>query len=343
MAQPFDPDRRELTADAFPVAEDILIPAAATALGVFSASDNGVLAYQAGGVAAGLRLVWRDRAGQEAGVLGDEASYWDVRVSPDGELALVMMAEGGGGNADAWLYEIARNLRTRLTFSEADEWMGAWSPDAREVYFGSSRGVSYDLYRKTVAGAEAEELLYQTDRPKLPSSVSPDGRSLLFSEQQAETSWDLWVLPLDQREARPRPFLAGPFDEAAGMFSPDGRWVAYHSNESGRSEVYITSFPEPGRKWQASTEGGLFPEWRTDGRELFFVSEGEVVAVDVEARGEGLVFGRPRPLFPLEPQESNQRYSPSPDGQRFLAIERVGEQALRPVTVVVNWTARAGH
>jgi Tol biopolymer transport system component len=307
---------------------------------VFSASPNGVLAYQPGGVAAGLRLVWRDRTGQEAGILGDEAAYWDVRLSPDGELALVLMGEGSGGNADAWVYEIDRNIRTRLTFSDADEWGAAWSPDGQDVYFGSSRGVSYDLYRKSVTGAGPEELLYQNDRPKLPSSVSPDGQLLLFSVQDLETSWDVWVLPLGEDGAEPRPLLAGPFDQAVGMFSPDGRWVAFHSNESGRNEVYVTSFLEPGRKWQASTQGGLFPEWGRDGRELFYTAtEGQAVAVDVEARGEGLAFGSPRPLFPLETQESNQRYSPQPDGQRFLTIERVGAQSARPLTVVVNWTA----
>jgi Tol biopolymer transport system component len=340
MAQPFDPDRFELTGEAFPVAEGVQIPAAATALGVFSASQTGVLAYEPGGLVAGFRLVWRDREGDEVGVLGDEAPYWEVRLSPDGELALVLMSDAGGGSSDAWLYEIARNLRTRLTFTEGEEWMAAWSPDGTSVFFGSSRGSAYDLYRKTVTGAEPEELIYETDRPKVPTSVSPDGRLLLFSEQDPETSWDLWVLPLDEDEARPYPFLEGPFEEVVGMFSPDGRWVAYRSSESGRSEVYVVPFPGPGRKWQVSTEGGLWAEWRDDGREIFYQTiDGYVAAVAVEPRGEGLVFGPPRPLFPLEVQESNFRYSPTPDGQRFLAVEPVGGQTALPITVVVNWTA----
>jgi Tol biopolymer transport system component len=344
MAQPFDPDRRELTGEAFPVAEDVLVPAAATALGVFSASQNGVLAYEPGGVGTGLRLVWRDRAGEEIGVLGDEAAYFDVRVSPNGKLALVNMAETGGGNADAWLYEIDRNIRTRLTFTPADEWMGAWSPDGMEVFFASNRDISYDIYRKTVTGTEPEELVYETDRPKLPTSVSPDGRFLLFCEQSPETSWDLWVLPLGGGDARPYPLVQGPFDEAVGMFSPDGHWVAYHSNESGRNEVYVIPFPGPGRKWQVSTEGGLFAEWNADGREIFYLaSDRYVAAVTVESRGEGLVFGPPRPLFPLESQESNLRYSPRPDGRQFLAVERVGGQTAQPVTVVANWTADRGE
>jgi serine/threonine protein kinase/Tol biopolymer transport system component len=340
MAQPFDPDRLELTGEAFPVAEGVHVPAAATAIGVFSASQTGVLAYESGGAAAGFRLAWRDRAGDEVGVLGDEARYWDVRLSPKADLALVLMSDTGGGNADAWLYEIARNLRTRLTFTEADEWMATWSPDGASIFFGSSRGSAYDLYRKTVAGAEPEELLYETDRPKIPTSVSPDGRLLLFSEQDAETSWDLWVLPLDNGEARPYPLLQGPFDEVVGRFSPDGRWVAYRTNESGRNEIYVVPFPGPGRKWQVSTEGGLWAEWRADGKEIFYqTTDGDVAAVTVERRGEGLAFGPPRPLFPLEAQETNFHFSPTPDGQRFLTIEPVGGQRAQPITVVVNWTA----
>jgi Tol biopolymer transport system component/tRNA A-37 threonylcarbamoyl transferase component Bud32 len=340
MAQPFDPDRLELTGEAFPVAEGVHVPAAGTAIGVFSASQTGVLAYESGGAVAGLHLVWRDREGDEIGVLGDEARYWDVRVSPGADLALVLIADAAGGNSDAWIYEIARNLRTRLTFTEADEWMAAWSPDGTSVFFGSSRGSAYDLYRKTVAGADPEELLYETDRPKIPTSVSPDGRLLLFSEQDAETSWDLWVLPLDHDEARPYPLLQGPFDEVAGMFSPDGRWVAYRSNESGRNEIYIVPFPGPGRKWQVSTEGGLWAEWRADGKEIFYqTTGGDVAALTVEARGEGLAFGAPRRLFPLEAQETDFHFSPTPDGQRFLTIEAVAGQTEQPITVVVNWTA----
>lgn len=315
--------------------------APATALSVFSASRTGVVAYAHGGVASGLELTWHDREGKESGTLGDEAAYWDVRLSPAGDLAMVTV---GGVNADVWVYEVARNLRTRLTFTEGDEWAGAWSPDGSTVFFSSSRGSIYDIYRKTVSGAEPEELLHKTDRPKLPTSVSTDGRFLAFSEQDQETSWDLWVLPLDGK-SEPYPFLQGGFDEVVGVFSPDGRWMAYHSNESGRTEVYVRPFPGPGRQWQVSTEGGLWAHWRDDGSEIFYqAGDGQVVAVSVERRGEGLAFGAPRPLFALEPHESNYRFSPAADGSRFLSIERAGSEAApQPLTIVVNWTAGRGE
>ncbi len=190
MARPFDPDGLAFTGEAFPLAEDVRLVAPATALSVFSASQTGVLAYARGGMAGGLKLAWRDREGRETGILGDEGSYWDLRLSPAGDLAMVTV---GDVNADVWIYEVARNLRTRLTFTDGDEWAGAWSPDGSTVFFASSRGSIYDIYRKTVSGDEPEELIHETDRPKLPTSVSPDGRFLAFSEQDQETSWDLWV------------------------------------------------------------------------------------------------------------------------------------------------------
>jgi Tol biopolymer transport system component len=340
MARPFDAERLEFTGEAFPVAEDVRLVAPATALSVFSASQTGVLAYAHGGFSFGLQLAWRDQEGKETGVLGDESAYWDVRVSPAGDLVLTTI---GGANADVWIYEVARNLRTRLTFTEGDEWAGAWSPDGSTVFFASSRGSIYDIYRKAVGGAAPEELLYESENVKLPTSVSPDGRFLAFSEQSQATSWDLWVLPLDG-ESPAYPFLQQPFDEVVGVFSPDGRWMAYHSNESGRSEVYVRPFPGPGRRWQVSTEGGLWAHWRKDGSEIYYqATSGQVMAVPVERRGEGLSFGAPSPMFELDPQESNFRFSPTADGERFLTIERAGAQAPEPLTVVVNWTAARGE
>jgi Tol biopolymer transport system component len=336
MARPFDAERLEFTGEAFPLAEDIRLVAPATALSVFSASQTGVLAYMHGGFSFGLRLAWRDRDGKELGVLGDEAAYWDVRLSPAGDMALTTV---GGASADVWIYEIARNLRTRLTFTEGDEWAGAWSPDGKTVYFSSSRGSIYDLYRKAVGGAAPEELLYESDNVKLPTSVSSDGRFLAFAQQTQDTSWDIWILPLDG-ESPPYPFLEQPFDEAVGVFSPDGRWIAYHSNESGRSEVYVRPFPGPGRQWQVSTDGGLWAHWRDDGNEIYYqATSGQVMAAPVERRGDGLAFGAPSSIFELDPQESNFRFSPTADGERFLAIERVGTQAPQAHTIVVNWTA----
>ena len=337
MAQPFDADGLGLDGAAFPVAEDVRLVAAGTALSVFSASQTGVLASEPGGALAGQSLVWRDREGKELGVLGDEANYWDVRVSPQGDLAMVTI---GAPRGDVWIYEVSRNLRTRLTFSNEDDVAGTWSPDGSAVFYSTSRGSAYDIYRKTVGGAGQEERVHEAGLVSLPTSVSPDGRFLAFSEQSGGTNWDLWILPLDGTD-EPYPFLQTPFDEAVGMFSPDGRWMAYHSNESGRQEVYVRPFPGPGRTWQVSTEGGMWATWREDGNEIVYQAiDGTLTAVPVTTRDDGLAFGTPAPLFQLPTHEVNFRFSPTRDGERFLAIESLDAQDSQPLSVVVNWTAR---
>ncbi len=217
---------------------------------------------------------------------------------------------------------------------------GTWSPDGSAVFYSTSRGSAYDIYRKTVGGAGQEERVHEAGLVSLPTSVSPDGRLLAFSEQSGGTNWDLWILPLDGAD-EPYPFLQEPFDEVVGVFSPDGRWMAYHSNESGRQEVYVRPFPGPGRTWQVSTQGGRWATWREDGNEIIYQAvDGTLTAVPVLTRGDGLAFGTPEPLFPLPTHEENFRFSPTPDGDRFLAIERLDAQTSQPLTVIVNWTAR---
>ncbi len=269
MAQPFDLGKLELSGEARPVAEDVYLVAPATAVAVFSASTDGTLVYQAGGSAATRRLVWRDREGRVAGLLGEEGRYWDLALSPTGDQAAVNVS-GRSGQADTWVFDLARGVGTRLTFDPHDEWGLAWSPDGRTLVFASDRqGHFYDLYSIAVGGTEPEQLLYPSDTTKVPASISPDGQWLLFAEQTRETGWDLWLLPL-HGERTPRPFIKTRFDQPMASFSPDGRWVAYGSNESGRMEVYVVPFPGPGRKWQISTQGGSWPQWRRDGREIFY-------------------------------------------------------------------------
>ena len=339
MARPFDAGRLEFEGEAVPIAEDVRLVAAGTALAVFSASANGVLAYEPGGAATTRRLVWRDRAGKELGGLGEPGDYFDVRLSPDGSLAFVTRGEQSGGNADVWIYEAARNLGTRLTFDPADEWGGAWAPDGRSVVFASNRDGNYDLYRATVGASAADEPLLVSDRLKYPGSFSPDGTLFAFTRDDPETSLDIWILPMDGK-GEPYPFLQGPYSQSVGRFSPDGRWLAYHSDESGRLEVYVAPFPGPGRKWQVSTRGGSWPEWRGDGAELFYqASDGTLTAVSVETRREALVIGAPQALFPFDLADTNFKYTVTAGGQRFLVVEPVGPRHSQPLTVVVNWTA----
>ena len=340
MAQPFDPSRLELSGEAFPLAEDLNLVAPATALAVFSASADGILVYQTGGSGAARKLVWRDRSGRVTGTLGDEATFWDVALSPGGDQAAVNVS-GPAGSADLWLYDIARGVGTRLTFDPHDEWGLAWSPNAKTIAFASDREGHYDLYTIAVGGTQPEQLLYKSDTTKVPDCISPDGRLLMYSEQSRETGWDLWLLPLEG-EHTPRPFINTPFDQPMAAFSPDSRWVAYGSNESGAMEVYVVPFPGPGRKWQISTQGGSWPQWRSDGREIFYRGPtGTIFATSIEAGGDTLTIGMPESLFLLAtPQSSNQRYFPKPDGSGFLSIEPVDAQVRSPLTVVMNWPAK---
>ena len=341
MAQPFDPSRLELSGEASPLAEDLDLVAPGTALAVFSASVNGTLVYQTGGSTAARKLVWRDRDGRVTGSLGEEATYWDLSLSPNGDQAAVNVS-GPSGSADTWLYDISRGVGTRLTFDPHDEWGLAWSPDGRTLAFASDRQGHYDLYSIAVGGTEPEQVLYASETTKVPASISPDGQLLLFAEQNRDTGWDLWLLPLEG-ERTPRPFINTRFDQPVAAFSPDGRWVAYGSNESGRMEVYVVPFPGPGRKWQISTQGGSWPQWRRDGREIFYRGPaGTIFATQVEARGDTLTVGMPKSLFVLQtPESSNQRYAPTADGEHFLSIEPIAAQARSPLTVVMNWPAKA--
>jgi eukaryotic-like serine/threonine-protein kinase len=339
MAQPFDTGRLELTGEPFPVAEQIVLTSTFPPLGFFSASQNGVLAYQSGASAAGSQLAWFDRAGKQVGVLGDAAAYGDVELSPDGKRASVSIPSSGG-RLDVWLYDVARGLRTRFTFDAANEAESIWSPDGSRVVFNSNRKGHYDLFQKASSGAGTEEVLLEDNFEKNPVSWSPDGRSILYRSTGGPTGNDLFVLPLSG-DKKPAPFVNTQFMENYGQFSPDGRWVAYRSDESGRNEIYVAPFPGPGGKWQISTGGGDLPRWRRDGTEIFYLApDNKLMAAAVNGKGPSFEIGAVKPLFEARPQ-TGQRYpyAVSADGQRFLIHTLPEQTASAPITVVLNWTA----
>jgi serine/threonine protein kinase len=343
MAQPFDSRRLVFTGEAFPVAEEIQTQPGAPPYGVFSASDTGVLAYQTGTAAAGSQLVWLDRTGKQIGVLGDSGRYGDLELSPDGKRASVSIPDQGGKGRDIWLYDVARGLRTRFTFDPADEFTSVWSPDGSRVVFNSRRKGHLDLFQKASSGAGTEEVLLEDNVDKYPESWSPDGRFILYStggNTPRTTGNDLFVLPLSG-DRKPFPFLNTQFNEAQGQFSPDGRWIAYRSDESGRGEVYVAPFPGSGGKWQISTGGGIYPRWRRDGTEiLYFAPDYRLMSATVNGKGGNFEVGVVKPLFGTRPPIGfRYPFDVSADGQRFL-INTFPEQATSaPITVVVNWTA----
>jgi serine/threonine protein kinase len=339
MAQPFDARRQTVTGEAFPIAEKIQTTNTNPPYGVFSASENGVLAYQNGPGAAGSHLTWFDRTGKQIGVLGDSRGYADLELSPDQKRASVSSPSQSG--TDIWLYDVARSLPTRFTFGPGIAGASIWSPEGNRIVFGSTRKGHYDLYQKDSNGAGTEDVLIEDNLDKIPSSWSPDGRFILYSSAGSHAGTDLFALPLFG-DRKPVPFLQTQFSESQGQFSPDGRWVAYTSFESGRAEVYVAPFPGPGGKWQISTGGGSSPRWRRDGTEIFFLAlDNSLMAAAVNGKASSFQVGAVKLLFQTHLVGPRHEYDVSAGGQKFL-INSAPQQdgaAPAPITVVLNWTA----
>ena len=248
------------------------------------------------------------------------------------------------------MHEQARGTTSRFTFDASqDNGSPIWSPDASRIAFNSLRGGSWGLYQKASNGAGNDELLFQTKTLIAPMSWSLDGRLLVYWLADPKTGSDLWVLPLTG-DRKPFPFAQTPFAENHGQISPDGRWMAYASNETGRNEVYVRPFPSGAGKWQISTTGGVVPRWRRDGKELFYMGAtnlGKLFAVEVKASGATLEAGVPKALFDTgyvamgHPGGTYHAYAVSPDGQRFLiprpASAGAEETTSAAITVVLNW------
>jgi Tol biopolymer transport system component len=336
VAQPFDPRGLRVQGDAVPVVEgvsyDYLYSHA-----VFSVSEDGILVYQAGGE-ADTRLAWLDRGGKTLGFVDEASFYASPRLSPDGKRIAVAISEPNASKANIWIYDVERGTRSRFTFAPARETFPVWSPDGVWLVYGSSARGPFGLYRKRSDGTGPEELLLQTQNSTLPSSFSPDGNLLAFDAfggpQRAKTG--ILILPLTG-DRKPYAFLQTPANAGNAQFSPDGKWIAYVSDESGRSEVYVTGFPRPEGKWQVSSAGGQQPRWTRDGKELFYL-EGRngLMVVDMKTEG-GFQAGQPRKLFPVRPLFGGL-YDLAPDG-RILVNTPQGEQATEPITVILNWTS----
>ena len=342
MAQPFDARRLALSGDPFPIAEQIQIQGTPPN-GVFSVSENGVLAYQTGTATGGSQLNWFDRTGKQIGRLGDAATYYDLELSSDGKRASVSVEDQKG--RDIWVYDIARGLRTRFTFDAADELTSLWSPDGSRIVFNSRRKQHLDLYQKASSGDGSEEVLLEDNADKYPMSWSADGKFIMYVSNGGFTSStgdDIFVLPLSG-DRKPFPFLNTKFNEGAPQFSPDGRWVAYQSDESGKNDVYVAPFRGPGGKWQISTGGGSNPRWRQDGTEIFYQApDNKLMAAAVNGKGGSFEVGAVKPLFQTRPSTGfryNYFYHVFPDGQRFLVNTAPEQAASAPITVVLNWQA----
>ena len=248
-------------------------------------------------------------------------------VSPTA--SLVAMLRTVDGNGDIWVLDTERGAQKRLTFGDERDAWPVWSPDGRRVAFSSERTGVYDLFERPADGSGRETALLSSPEPKFAESWSPDGRNLLFNVQSREGDRDLWVLPLTG-DRKPIQLTRTPFEETNSRFSPDGRWIAYQSNETGRSEIYVQSFPDLKVKVQVSARGGSQPYWRRDGREIFYRVGIQPMAVPIDFSATAARPGAPVALF-----QGTGNWWPSPDGQRFLMAEETEPPA--PITLLLNW------
>jgi eukaryotic-like serine/threonine-protein kinase len=343
VAQPFDPAQLTLSGGAIPIVEQIQQPPFGPPSGAFTVSDR-VLAYQTILDARGFptALTWFDRAGKTLGTVGDRADYGDLEISPNGTRAIVSEPEPGAGR-DLWIFDLARGIPTRFTSNPADEYASVWSPDGTQIVFNSRRNGHLDLYQKAASGAGGETPLLVDNNDKSPMGWSSDGKWLLYNTGNVSiigNQVDLWVRPMS-KDAKPFPIINSPFNEIRGQLSPDGHWLAYTSDESSQTEIYVTPFPTPSGKWRVSTAGGNWPRWSHDGRELFFLSadSGKLMEAHVEGQRNQFVVGRIEPLFEVHWRlGARYPYDVAPDG-RFLAAKLVEQPTAPPITVVVNWVA----
>jgi eukaryotic-like serine/threonine-protein kinase len=340
VATPFDAETGAFTGDPITVADPVAIDAAFN-LGGFSVSAVGPIAYRAGG-SERRQLTWFERSGKSVGAAGDpdERNVLYPELSPDGRRAAISLTVQN--NTDVWLIDVMRGSRTRFTFDVANQPL--WSPDGSRILFRSNRQGRDALYLKPSSGAGNEELLWESMGQKRPLSWSSDGRFLLFSEIDPK-SIDLWMLPLTG-DRKPSPWLNTPFNETGAQFSPDGRWVAYQSDESGSFEIYVQPFPAAGAKWQISTGGGTMPRWRTDGKELFFIApDAKLMAAAVTTSGTTFEAASPVALFQTRivggpNQILKHQYAVSREG-RFLINEPAEGSTTTPITLILNWKPRS--
>ena len=334
-ALPFSLETLRATGEAFPVSEN---SRQATV-----AADETLVYLDILG-RSGQQLVWVDRDGKKVEEIGQpQDGVRDAALSPDGRWVAVTVTEGS--NRDVWRWDLARGAKTRLSTAPESDAGPVWSPGGDEVAFLSRRAGNYDIYLRRADGSGEEQPLAATSQTEVPSDWSSDGKYLLYQQRDPETGRDLWYLERseDGSSWEPHPFLQEPSAQDAPKFSPNGRYVAYVSDDSGQREVYVQPFPEGGRKETVSNSGGKGVRWSRDGKELFYVQGEMLMAVSVSTEGE-FSAGSPEPLFEhpgLRSVLSYPSYDVSLDGQRFILTEPVGYEATEapPATirVVLNW------
>jgi eukaryotic-like serine/threonine-protein kinase len=339
LAQKLDLAAGRLTGDATVLAQDLTVPSPGRFFdGRFSASSD-MLVYIDSKVStrADAELALFDRAGQRQATVGEPAGYYLPSFSPDGSRLAVARREGQSLSRDIWVFDLARGTRLRLTLEKSDETGPEWSSDGLSLLYTSDLRGERDIYKRPASGEGPGELVFESRISKSVNAWSPDGQFIVYDTGGRGFTPDLYVLPLSGNR-QPRVINAAPGFQNQADISPDGGLIAYASSESGKWEVIVETFPEKGGRWQISTGGGRNPCWRGDGRELFFTSGDDVMAVDVHAGRTMSEWGGPRRLFTV-PGLLERGVDVSPDGQRLAVVVGVSQEPQR-LTTLLNWTTQ---
>jgi Tol biopolymer transport system component len=309
----------------------------------FSVSDNGVLVFDPSVMRQHRQYRWRDRRGQQFHSLDVPVGLSQLWLSTDEKRFVTDRLDPQTGAADLWLYDVSGGNAQRFTFDPAHDLYPVWAPDGSRIVWASFRdGRSLNLYQKAASLAGEDTLLLKSDYKKIPTDWSHDGRFIIYLQYDPKTKLDVWALPMiGSGAAKPFPLVQTEANETTGTLSPDGRWLAYASDESGQYEVWVQSFPRGGSKQQVSTGGGSSPRWRRDGRELFYhAATGKLMVMPVRS-GESFEVGAPVPLFEFRAGTAQDfaSYAVTADGQRFLINAVVETEPNAPLTVVVNLAA----
>ncbi len=338
LAQPFDLDRGQVTGTAKPISDGVMELRGA-AYAAFSASANGRVVLHSGVPQALVPLELRDRSGQRVGSIGTPGIYRAPSFSPDGRwIATSGSTQLRDDNSDVWIFDRQSPTVLHLTVGPEEEAETIWAVDGRSLYFGSNPKGPHDVFRKSLDGAAAAELVYEAPEMQMPTGVSPDGRLLLVESLTGEGA----VMELiDLASGRSRRLREGHFDDSRAVPSPDGRWLAFGSDESGRPEVYVAQFPGLGRTWPVSSGGGRYPAWRADGRELVYASlDGRIIAVPTHPEGDTFHLEAPTELFRTAPPTRDYRdWGMSPDGKWFVIASSGVLEAENELRLIVNWPA----
>jgi serine/threonine protein kinase/Tol biopolymer transport system component len=352
-AQAFDEKQLEIRGQPVPIVGQVQFDEL-TWRGVFSCSLNGILVYQGGNTGANSRLIMFDRAGKEIKTIGTPADSNNQRISRDGQRLAVGVLDTSIVNYQLWLYDLFREKETRLTFGPNRNSFPVWAPDGNSVVFASNKNGPYDIFEKRSDSTGSEELVLQSDANKYPTDWSSDGRFIAYSStspREGKPKIAQWLLPRFG-DRKPYVLLQGEFNVGEGHFSPDGRWLAYTSDESGRAEIYVTPFPVGSSKWQVSSAGGSSPRWRRDGKELFYLAaDSELMAAEVDG-GPIFQVGTVHSLFhlflrtgpsrlDLSPTSGQIGYDAAPDGKWFV-VNSPPAGSPPPITLITHWTPEPG-